>query len=61
MHFVTFIVALVFFLIAAILFAFGLLKLYQGKGPARGLISNGFMIGLLGVLIAAIVFVVFSL
>jgi hypothetical protein len=61
MHFVTFIVAFVFILIAAILFGRGLVKMYQGNGQSRGLISSGFMIGLLGVLIAAIIFGVFSL
>jgi hypothetical protein len=61
MHFVTFIVAFVFILAAAILFGRGLVKMYQGNGQSRGLISSGFMVGLLGVLIAAIIFGVFSL
>jgi hypothetical protein len=51
MHFVTFIVAFVFVLVAAILFGRGLVKLY----------SSGFMVGLWGVVIAAIIFGVFSL
>lgn len=55
MHFVTFIVALVFILIAAVLFGRGLVKLYQGNGQSRGLIGSGFFIGLLGVVIAAII------
>jgi hypothetical protein len=55
MHFVTFIVALVFILIAAVLFGRGLVKLYQGNGQSRGLIGSGFLIGLLGVVIAAII------
>jgi len=61
MHFVTFIVAFVFVLVAAILFGRGLVKLYQGNEQARSLISSGFMVGLLGVVIAAIIFGVFSL
>ena len=61
MHFVTFIVAFVFILAAAILFGRGLVKIYQGNGQSRGLISSGFMVGLLGVLISAIIFGVFSL
>lgn len=61
MHFVTFVVAFVFILTAAILFGRGLVKMYQGNGQSRGLISSGFMVGLLGVLISAIIFGVFSL
>jgi hypothetical protein len=61
MHFVTFIVAFIFILAAAILFGRGLVKMYQGNGQSRGLISSGFMVGLLGVLISAIIFGVFSL
>jgi uncharacterized BrkB/YihY/UPF0761 family membrane protein len=61
MHFVTFIVAFVFILAAATLFGRGLVKMYQGNNQSRNLISSGFMVGLLGVLIAAIIFGVFSL
>ena len=61
MHFVTFIVAFIFILAAAILFGRGLVRLYQGNGQSRGLISSGLMVGLLGVLIAAIVFGFFNL
>jgi hypothetical protein len=61
MHLVTFIVVFVFILVAAILFGRGLVRLYQGNQSARGLISSGFMVGLLGVVIAAIIFGVFSL
>jgi hypothetical protein len=42
MHFVTFIVAFVFILTAAILFGRGLVKMYQGNGQSRGLISYYF-------------------
>jgi hypothetical protein len=61
MHFVTFIVVFVFILAAAILFGRGLVRLYQGNKQSRGLISSGFMVGLLGVVIAAIIFGFFSL
>jgi FtsH-binding integral membrane protein len=61
MHLVTFIVALVFIVVAAILFGRGLVKLYQKKEESRGLISSGFMVGLWGVVIAVILFGFFSL
>ena len=61
MHFVTFIVAFVFILAAAILFGRGLVKLYQGNEQSRSLISSGFMVGLSGVVIAAIIFGFFSI
>lgn len=61
MHFVTFIVAAVFFLVAAVLFGRGLVKLYRDNNKARGLISSGFAVGLLGVVAAAVIFGFFSL
>ena len=61
MHFVTFIVALVFCLIAASLLGYGLVQLHRDNGRARGLISSGFMVWLLGILVSAIIFGVFSL
>ena len=61
MHYVSFIVVFIFILVAAILFGRGLVRLYQDNGRARGLISSGFMVGLLGVVIAAILFGFFSL
>jgi hypothetical protein len=61
MHFVTFIVAFIFIVVAAVLFGAGLVKLYEKSARARGLISSGFMVGLLGVVIAAIIFGFFSL
>jgi FtsH-binding integral membrane protein len=62
MHLTTFIVALVFFLVAALLFGRGLVRIYQKNSEqARGLIGSGFMVGLLGVVIAAIIFNVFNL
>ncbi|MBN1177200.1 MAG: hypothetical protein JXA51_05930 [Dehalococcoidales bacterium] len=61
MHFVTFIVAFVFFLIAAALFGRGLVRLYQNNQKARNLVSSGFMVGLMGIVIAAVIFGFFSL
>lgn len=61
MQFVTFIIALVFFLVAAILFVRGLVRLYENNESARGLISSGFIVGLVGVVIAAVTFGFFSL
>jgi hypothetical protein len=61
MHFISFIVAFVFILIAAVLFGRGLVRLYQDNGRARGLISSGFMVGLLGVVIAAVLFGFFNI
>ena len=61
MYFVSFIVALFFILGAACLFGRGLVKLYQGNVQSRGLISSGFMVGLWGIVIAAIIFGFFSL
>jgi hypothetical protein len=60
MHFMTFIIVFIFLLVGTILFGRGLMRLYQRKEQARGLISSGFMVGLLGVVIAAIVFGVFN-
>jgi FtsH-binding integral membrane protein len=62
MHFVTFIVALVFIVAAIILFSYGLVRLYQGNNDkSRSLIGSGFMVGLWGVVITAIIFGFFSL
>ncbi len=61
MHIVTFIVAFLFVVVAAILFSRGLVRLYQGNARARGLISSGFMVGLAGVIISAILFGFFNL
>lgn len=61
MFFITFIVALVVFLIAAIVFGRGLVKLYQDNRKARSYISSGFMVGLLGVIASAVIFGFFNL
>jgi len=61
MHLVTFIVVAVFVLAAILFFSGGLIRLYRKNDErARSLISTGFMIGLLGVVIAVIIFDVFS-
>jgi hypothetical protein len=53
---------MIFILVAALTFGFGLMKLHQNKnGQARGLINTGFLIGLLGVVVCAITFGVFNL
>jgi len=61
MHFVSFIVVLVFILIAACLFGRGLVRLHQGNEKSRGLIASGFMVGVWGIVVAAILFGFFSL
>jgi hypothetical protein len=61
MHFISFIVAFIFILSAVILFGCGLTKLYRDNQKARGLISSGFMVGLLGMAIAAVIFGFFNL
>lgn len=59
---VTFIVAIVLILLAAILFGSGLVRLYQNSNlRARGLMSTGFMFGLLGIVAAAIIFNIFNI
>ncbi len=61
MHLVTFIIVAVFVLAAILFFGGGLIRLYRKNDErARSLISTGFMIGLLGVVIAVIIFDVFS-
>ena len=61
MHFVSFIVVLVFILIAACLFGRGLVRLHQSNEKSRGLIASGFMVGVWGIVVAAILFGFFSL
>ena len=61
MHLVTFIVVGVFLLVAAILFFTGMANLNQGKENSRGLIGSGFMVGIWGIVIGAILFGFFNL
>ena len=60
MHFVSFIVAFVFILVAAILSVNGLVKLHQGSEKARGLIRSGLMVSILGILASVIIFGFFT-
>lgn len=61
MHFVTFIVVGVFLVIAAIFFFSGLVNLHQGNEKSRGLIGSGFMVGIWGIVIGAVIFGFFNL
>jgi hypothetical protein len=61
MHFVSFIVVLAFILVAAILFSCGIVNLYQGNKKSRSLVSNGFIVGLWGIVVTAIIFGFFNL
>ena len=60
MPFVTFIVALVCFVVAAYVFYRGLLHLQAGKKQARGTMSAGFLIGIVGLLASVIIFGFFN-
>jgi len=61
MYFVSFIVGLVLFIIAACLFGRGLVRLYHDNRKARGLISGGFLVGLLVIIVPAILFGFFNM
>ena len=61
MHSVSFIVALIFFVIAAVFFCYGLAQLAKDKPQAQNTISTGFITGLMGILLATILFGFFSL
>ena len=60
MYIVTFIVSLIIFLIAAILFVYGLVQLHKNNGRARSTMGMGFIIGLVGIMVAAVLFGGFS-
>jgi hypothetical protein len=53
---VTFVVALVLFLIAAAIFSLGLARLARNDPRAGDTLTAGFGIGLFGVVVAAIIF-----
>jgi hypothetical protein len=57
---ISFIICAVVFFVAAVLFGRGLVNMHGEKENARSLISSGFVVGLIGVVIAAIVFGVFT-
>ena len=61
MHTVTFIVALVFFLTAAIISGFALAQISRNEAKARNTLTTGFSFCLFGIVLAAILFGVFSL
>ena len=61
MNTVSFVVALVFCLIAAILSGYALVQLHRNNQKARSTLVTGFGFWLFGVVIAAILFVFFSL
>jgi len=61
MHTVTFIVALIFFLIAAIISGFALVQISKNKARARSTLTTGFSFWLFGIVLAAILFGFFSL
>jgi hypothetical protein len=53
---VTFVVAAVLFLTAAAFFSWGLVQLGRGNQRALNTLTTGFGIGLVGVVVAAIIF-----
>ena len=61
MHSISFIVALIFIVIAAVVFCYGLAQLAKDKPQAQGTISTGLITGLMGVLVSTILFGFFSL
>jgi hypothetical protein len=61
MHTVTFIVALVFFLTAAIITGFALAQISKNEAGARNTLTTGFSLWLFGIVLAAILFGFFSL
>ena len=61
MHTVTFIFALVFFLSAAIVSGFALAQISRNEAGARNTLTTGFSLWLFGIVVAAVLFGVFSL
>ncbi|MFC1986024.1 hypothetical protein ACFLWC_03420 [Chloroflexota bacterium] len=61
MHTVTFIVALIFFLIAAIISGFALVLISRNEARARNTLTTSFSFWLFGIALAAILFGFFSL
>ena len=61
MYFISFIIALAFTVVALCLFIAGLMNLYRSKQHSRGLISGGFITALVGIVVTAIVFNVFTI
>jgi hypothetical protein len=61
MNIVTFIVALVFCLLAAIFAGYSLVQIHRNNQKARGTLATGFGFWLSGIVVAAILFGFFSL
>ena len=60
MYIVTFIVSIVLFLAAASWFCYGLIQLHRNNQQARTTMGTGFIIALVAVILAAILFGGFS-
>ena len=58
---ISFIVALIFLVIAAVVFCYGLAQLSKDKPQAQNTISAGLMTGLVGIVVTTILFGFFSL
>ena len=61
MYIVTFIVSLIILIIAAVVFAYGLVQLHKNNGKARATMGTGFIIALAGIVVAAIISGAFSI
>ena len=61
MYFVSFIVALIFMVVALCLFILGLMRLYRGKSQSRALISSGFVTALVGIIVTAVIYGFFTI
>ncbi len=61
MFIVTFLIALVFTIAAAVVFVRGLMKLYHNDQRAQAVMRNGYFIWVVGVLLACITFGFFSI
>jgi len=61
MHTVTFIVALIFFLTAAIISGYAIAQISRNEARARNTLTTGFSFWLFGIVLTAILFGFFSL
>ncbi|MDD5039425.1 MAG: hypothetical protein PHN78_08960 [Dehalococcoidales bacterium] len=61
MHTVTFVIALIFFLIAAIISGFAMVRISGDKANARSTLTAGFSFWLVGIVLASLLFGFFSL
>ena len=60
-YFVSFAIVVVAVLLAVIFWGRGLVNLYHSRAKARDLLSTGFMIGIWGVVVAAIIWGFFNI